>query len=96
MKIEVPEELFAVKKWECEVVSNHNQATFIKELILKLPKGEKVDLPCPVVTFQLECPGVRNRSRNLRSEKKFREDVGQARYLALPRPSTKKNNVIRA
>ena len=40
MKIEVPAEVFSVKKWECEVVSNDNVATFIKELVLKLPEGE--------------------------------------------------------
>jgi len=43
MKIEIPAEIFGVKRWECEVVSNDNVATFIKELILKLPEGEVVD-----------------------------------------------------
>lgn len=43
LKIEVGPECFGVKRWECEVVSNHNVATFIKELILKLPEGEEVD-----------------------------------------------------
>ena len=43
LKIEVPPEFFGVKRWECEVISNHNVATFIKELVLKLPEGEKVD-----------------------------------------------------
>ena len=43
MKIEVPEEVFGVKKWECEVIENPNVATFIKELNLKLPEGENVD-----------------------------------------------------
>ena len=43
MKIEVPEEVFGVKKWECTVRSNHNVATFIKELVLELPEGENVD-----------------------------------------------------
>ncbi|MGR4067800.1 NADH:ubiquinone reductase (Na(+)-transporting) subunit F [Halomonas sp. LR3S48] len=42
MKIEVPEEVFGVKKWECEVIANPNVATFIKELNLKLPEGEEV------------------------------------------------------
>ncbi|MBK22718.1 MAG: NADH:ubiquinone reductase (Na(+)-transporting) subunit F [Halobacteriovorax sp.] len=42
MKIEVPEEVFGVKKWECTVRSNHNVATFIKELVLDLPEGESV------------------------------------------------------
>ena len=42
MKIEVPEEVFGVKQWECEVIANPNVATFIKELNLKLPEGEEV------------------------------------------------------
>ena len=42
MQVEVPEEVFGVKKWECEVISNDNVATFIKELKLKLPEGEDV------------------------------------------------------
>ncbi|MEY8842357.1 NADH:ubiquinone reductase (Na(+)-transporting) subunit F [Cribrihabitans sp. XS_ASV171] len=42
MEIEVPEEVFGVKKWECTVRSNDNVATFIKELVLELPAGEDV------------------------------------------------------
>ncbi len=42
MEIELPEEIFGVKKWECEVISNDNEATFIKELALKIPDGEEV------------------------------------------------------
>lgn len=55
MKIEVPEEVFGVKQWECEVVSNPNVATFIKELTLKLPEGENVDFRAGGYV-QLECP----------------------------------------
>ena len=43
MSIEVPAEMLDIQKWECTVRSNHNVATFIKELILELPPGEKVD-----------------------------------------------------
>ena len=43
MKIHIPEEIFGIKKWECEVVSNYNVATFIKEFIVKLPEGETLD-----------------------------------------------------
>ena len=43
LKIEVSAEFFEVKRWQCEVISNHNVATFIKELVLKLPDGEEVD-----------------------------------------------------
>ena len=43
MEIEVPEEVFGVKKWECTVRSNENVATFIKALVLDLPEGEDVN-----------------------------------------------------
>ena len=43
MKIRVPEEVFGIKKWECEVVSNYNVATFIKEFVVRLPEGEILD-----------------------------------------------------
>ena len=43
MEIRVPAEVFGIKKWECEVVSNYNVASFIKEFIVKLPKGETLD-----------------------------------------------------
>lgn len=40
MKVLVPEEVFGVKEWECEVISNRNVSTFIKEFVVKLPEGE--------------------------------------------------------
>lgn len=43
MRIAIAPEVFGVKKWECEVVSNRSLATFIKELVVKLPKGENLD-----------------------------------------------------
>ncbi|TLU64741.1 NADH:ubiquinone reductase (Na(+)-transporting) subunit F [Enterobacter sp. MF024] len=55
MKIELPEEIFGVKKWECEVISNDNKATFIKELKLRVPDGE--DVPFRAGGYiQIECP----------------------------------------
>ncbi|MFI2810073.1 MULTISPECIES: NADH:ubiquinone reductase (Na(+)-transporting) subunit F [Microbulbifer] len=55
MEIEVPEEVFGVKQWECTVESNPNVATFIKELTLKLPEGENVDFRAGGYV-QLEAP----------------------------------------
>lgn len=55
LKIEVPEEVFGVKKWECTVRSNHNMATFIKELVLELPSGEDVGFRAGGY-IQIECP----------------------------------------
>ncbi|EAR60597.1 NADH:ubiquinone reductase (Na(+)-transporting) subunit F [Neptuniibacter caesariensis] len=55
MEIELEEEIFGVKKWECTVESNPNVATFIKELTLRLPEGENVDFRAGGYV-QLECP----------------------------------------
>ncbi len=43
MEVRIPEEIFGIKKWECEVISNYNVATFIKEFIVRLPDGEILD-----------------------------------------------------
>ncbi|NQV30026.1 MAG: NADH:ubiquinone reductase (Na(+)-transporting) subunit F [Candidatus Marinimicrobia bacterium] len=43
MQIKIPDEIFNIQKWECEVVSNENVATFIKELVVRLPEGEYLD-----------------------------------------------------
>ena len=43
LKIGVPAEIFGIKEWECEVVSNKNVATFIKEFVVRLPEGETLD-----------------------------------------------------
>jgi len=43
LKIVIPEEILGVKKWECEVVSNRNVASFIKEFVVKLPEGENLN-----------------------------------------------------
>ena len=44
MEIKIPDEIFGIKKWECEVVSNDNVATYIKELVVKLPEGEFLEV----------------------------------------------------
>jgi Na+-transporting NADH:ubiquinone oxidoreductase subunit F len=55
MKIEVPAEIFSVRKWNCRVISNRNVATFIKELKLALPEGDEVPFRAGGYV-QLECP----------------------------------------
>tara|TARA_R110000868_G_scaffold226115_2_gene478606 strand:+ start:9679 stop:10902 length:1224 start_codon:yes stop_codon:yes gene_type:complete len=74
MKIEVPEEVFGVKKWDCTVRSNHNVATFIKELVLELPAGEEV--PFRAGGFiQIERPGgLTINYKDFIVEERFRED----------------------
>jgi len=55
MVVEVPDEAFDTKKWECTVRSNDNVATFIKELVLELPEGEDVDFKAGGY-IQIEAP----------------------------------------
>jgi Na+-transporting NADH:ubiquinone oxidoreductase subunit F len=55
MKIEIPAEIFDVKRWECTVISNDNVSTFIKELILELPKGESINFKAGGY-IQIEAP----------------------------------------
>jgi len=43
MQVNIPPEVFGIRKWECEVVSNRNVATYIKEFVVKLPEGERLD-----------------------------------------------------
>ncbi len=43
MEIQIPEEIFGIKKWECTVKSNYNVASFIKEFVVELPEGDKMD-----------------------------------------------------
>ena len=74
MTIHVPEAVMGIKKWECEVVSNHNVATFIKEFVVKLPEGEdlifksgeyiQIDIPRYEVDF----------SRDIDVEEEYRPD----------------------
>lgn len=73
LKLELPEEIFGVKKWECEVISNDNKATFIKELVLKIPEGEVV--PFRAGGFiQIECPPHTIRYEDFDVPEEYRED----------------------
>ncbi|MDR1339758.1 MAG: NADH:ubiquinone reductase (Na(+)-transporting) subunit F [Prevotellaceae bacterium] len=74
IRICVPEEVLGIKKWECEVVSNRNVATFIKEFVVRLPEGEtlnfksggyiQIDIPPCEVDF----------SKDIEVEEEYRED----------------------
>src|SRR5690606_1867645 len=73
MKIRIPEDAFGVKRWECEVISNHNVATFIKELVLRLPEGEEVDFRAGGFV-QFEVPPYEMRFTDIDVEERFRDD----------------------
>ncbi len=73
MKITLPEEVFGVKKWQCTVRSNHNVATFIKELVLELPAGENVEFRAGGY-IQIECPQHISAFKDFDIEDRFRND----------------------
>ena len=73
MKIEVPREVFGVKRWECRVRSNDNVATFIKELVLELPEGENLDFRAGGY-IQIECPAHTAAYSDFDIPDRFRED----------------------
>ena len=93
MKIEVPEEIFGVKKWECEVISNDNVATFIKELVLKLPEGEVVDFRAGGYV-QLEAPPYEIDFKNFDIADEYRADWDRFKFFDLKTKNP--DTVIRA
>ena len=76
MEIEIPAEIFDVKRWKCKVRSNHNVATFIKELILELPGGENVPFRAGGY-IQIECPPHTIDYRNFDIEDEYHNDWDQ-------------------
>jgi Na+-transporting NADH:ubiquinone oxidoreductase subunit F len=76
MKIELPGEVFDMRRWECTVRSNRNVATFIKELVLELPKGE--DVPFRAGGYiQIEAPPHEVRYKDFEIEDEYRADWDQ-------------------
>ncbi|MBQ4889654.1 MULTISPECIES: NADH:ubiquinone reductase (Na(+)-transporting) subunit F [unclassified Shewanella] len=73
MELEVDEEIFGVKKWQCEVVSNNNQATFIKELLLKVPEGEEVHFKAGGY-IQIEAPAHEVKYADFDIPDQYRDD----------------------
>jgi len=93
MKIHVEPEFFGVKQWDCEVVSNKNVATFIKELVLKLPKGESVDFRAGGYV-QLEAPPHSVNYRDFDIDPEYRGDWERFKFFDLA--SSVDETVIRA
>lgn len=73
MNLNIPKEIFGIKKWECEVVSNHNVATFIKEFVVKLPEGETLDFESGGY-IQIDVPPCDVDFKDFIVEEKFRGD----------------------
>jgi Na+-transporting NADH:ubiquinone oxidoreductase subunit F len=93
MSLHVPAEIFEIKKWECTVRSNNNVATFIKELVLELPKGETIDFRAGGY-IQIEAPPHVIRYSEFDIEQQYREDW--QKYGLLKLVSKVESDVIRA
>ncbi len=73
LEIQIPKEIFGIKKWECEVVSNNNVATFIKEFVVKLPEGETLDFKSGSY-IQIDVPTCEVEFKDMIVQDMFRED----------------------
>jgi len=73
MVIRLPEEILGIKKWECEVVSNRNVASFIKEFVVKLPEGESMDFR-PGEYIQIDVPEFNISFRDIKIEEEFKDE----------------------
>lgn len=73
MEIEIPKEFFGIKKWKCAVQSNNNVATFIKQLVLKLPEGEKMNFKSGGY-IQIDIPACTVDYKNIDVDEQYRAD----------------------
>jgi len=73
LTVKVPESVMGIKKWECEVVSNNNVATFIKEFVVRLPEGESMEF-APGGYVQIDVPKYETTFKEFIVEDHFRED----------------------
>ena len=82
MQIKVPEEIFGIKKWECEVVSNHNVATYIKEFVVKLPPGETLHFESGGY-IQIDVPAIEVDFKDIDVEEQFKPEWDQYNMWSL-------------
>ncbi len=73
MGIKIPQEVLGVKKWECEVVSNNNLATFIKEFVVRLPEGEILDFKSGGY-IQIDVPKIDVDFKDMDIAEEYREE----------------------
>lgn len=73
IELQIPQEVLGIKKWECEVVSNHNVATFIKEFVVKLPEGENLNFRSGGY-IQIDVPKIDVDFKDMVIEEEYQED----------------------
>ena len=82
IEIKIPKEIFGIKKWECEVISNRNVATYIKEFKVKLPEGEKLDFLSGGY-IQIDVPKCEVNFKDIIVDDEYREDWENYRMFDL-------------
>lgn len=73
MQVQVADEVFGVKRYDCTVVSNRNVASFIKELVLALPEGEELDFRAGGY-IQIDCPPHDLKYTDFDIDERFRDE----------------------
>ena len=73
LQIQVPQTILGIKKMECEVVSNRNVASFIKEFVVRVPEGEKFDF-LPGSYVQIDVPRYDIKFTDMEVDDKFRDE----------------------
>jgi Na+-transporting NADH:ubiquinone oxidoreductase subunit F len=76
MELKIPQEIMGIKKWECEVVSNDNVATYIKEFVVRLPEGENLDFKSGGY-IQIDVPKIEVDFKDIEVDEKFRPEWEQ-------------------
>ena len=79
LEIGVSDEIFGIKKWECEVISNYNVATFIKAFIVKLPEGETLDFQAGGY-IQIDVPSIEVNFKDMNIEPDPSDPAGPDKF----------------
>ncbi|MBQ3556064.1 MAG: NADH:ubiquinone reductase (Na(+)-transporting) subunit F [Bacteroidales bacterium] len=87
MEVKIPQEVLGIKKWECEVVSNNNVASFIKEFVVKLPEGETLDFKSGSY-IQIDVPKYEAKFADMDIDEKFRDEWDKFKMWGLVSKNT--------
>ena len=83
LQVQVPDEVFSINKWQCEVISNNSVATFIREFVLRMPEGEELNHKSGGY-IQIEVPPYEiDFGKDIEVEEEYREDWERMNLFAL-------------
>ena len=103
MNVQIPDEIFGIKKWECEVVSNYNVATYIKEFIVEIPEdmdykaGGYIQIEIPNCTVPFKEMDITAHPEDHPGEpSKFESDWSEGKFAIRDLVMKNQEEVIRA